>query len=229
MPVRDTQEYAESYFRRHSFGGTFARVRTWLERRALLRALEIAGFPDSIVDIPCGAGRFWPTLVRWCAGPITAMDISSSMINVALREASAGVRKRVKATTSSVFDIQLPDKSVESAISLRFFHHLARRRERLAALSELRRVALDTVIVSIWTDGNLSAWINRAQPRQNLLIKGKGYGRRVRLPRSMFEWEARCLALDVVAHVDVIPFVAKWRMYVLGVRPSTTRFPANAE
>ena len=220
MPVRDSQEYAESYYRRHSFGGTLARVRTWLEQRALLRALEIAGFPDSVVDIPCGAGRFWSTLTRWCAEPITAMDISSSMISVALREASTDVRERVRATTSSIFDIQLPDNSVESAISLRFFHHLARRRERLAALSELRRVARDTVIVSIWTDGNLSAWVNRAQPRRNLFIKGKGYGRRVRLPRSMFEWEARCLALDVVAHVDVIPFVAKWRLYVLGIRPS---------
>src|SRR5262245_47074188 len=86
---RDPGHYSEKYFRHHMFGGWRARVRTWLERRALTRAIELAGRPSSVLDIPCGAGRFWPTLLECCPGEILAMDIDATMIGVAMRESDA--------------------------------------------------------------------------------------------------------------------------------------------
>lgn len=220
MPKRDPERYSEDYLRHHA-DGVVTRMKTWLERRALAHALELAGYPDSVLDIPCGTGRFWPTLVRWCTGSIVAMDVNPAMVRVALREAPEAVRCRVTASESSLFSIQAPDKSVEAVVSLRFFHHLAHRSDRLRALAELQRVARETLIVSIMTDGNLSAWMKRRRSRENLHEKREGYARRVRLPRRTFEWEARSVALDVIGYVDVLPWISKWRFYVLGLpRPS---------
>jgi SAM-dependent methyltransferase len=226
---RELGHYSEKYFRHHAFGGWHVRIRTWLERRALAKAIELAGHPSSMLDIPCGAGRFWPTLVACCPGPILAMDLDPTMIRVAMREGDAATTPRISATVSSIFDIQAEDDAVDTAVSLRFFHHLAQRQDRLHALSELRRVARDTLIVSLWTDRNVSSWLKRDRLRRNQLVSKPGYGPRVTLPSSTFQSEVRSIGLDVIGSVDVLPFLGKDRLYVLGVGKSAKHGGATSD
>jgi hypothetical protein len=148
------------------------------------------------------------------------MDLDPTMIRVAVREADAATTSRISATVSSIFDIQAEDDAVDAAVSLRLFHHLAQRQDRLHALSELRRVARETLIVSIWTDQNVSSWLKRRRLRHNQLVSKRGYGPRVTLPSSTFEWEVRSMALDVIGSVDVLPWLGKDRLYVLSVGKS---------
>src|SRR5690606_5942929 len=40
------------------------RLADWRQERMARQALRIAGEPNLVLDLPCGSGRFWPTLAR---------------------------------------------------------------------------------------------------------------------------------------------------------------------
>ncbi|MEQ8859051.1 MAG: class I SAM-dependent methyltransferase [Pseudomonadales bacterium] len=209
--------YAEKYLRNQNRDAR-SRWRTGLERRALRRSLALAGYPQSILDLPCGTGRFWPTLAAHCDGELVAADIDPAMLAVAEREWPAELTGRFRTLTSSGLDIDAPDDLVDTVVSMRFLHHLARPEDRRRALTEMSRVARRTVIVSLWTDRSLSAWWQHGKSRRNLCKRTPGYGPRVCVPAGLFEWEAGQCGLDVIGHRDVLPGIAKWRLWVLGVR-----------
>jgi ubiquinone/menaquinone biosynthesis C-methylase UbiE len=208
--------YAEKYFQ-HQTSDLRSRFRTGLERRALHRALKLAGYPQSILDLPCGAGRFWPTLAEHCHGELLAADVDANMLEVAKRELPHSLTTRFELSTTSALDIQIPDNRVDTVVSMRFFHHLARPEDRIRTLAEMRRVARRAVIVSLWTDGSLASLWQARKSRRNLINRRPGYDRRVCVPGKLFEWEAQQAGLDVIGHADVLPRIAKWRVYVFGV------------
>lgn len=54
---------AEKYF--HKFDvNWFRRLANRIEQRMALKSLKLAGNPKQILDLPCGAGRFWQTLAN---------------------------------------------------------------------------------------------------------------------------------------------------------------------
>ena len=58
-----TREHAERYFTKHSTG-LRRRLSTWREVQIARQALRMAGEPNLVLDLPCGAGRFWPMLAE---------------------------------------------------------------------------------------------------------------------------------------------------------------------
>ena len=106
------QEHAQQYFLKHRDG--LARRLSHLRDEQLARkALSVAGEPGLVLDLPCGAGRFWPLLAEKPNRVIIGADNSADMIETACKSQSAEVVKRVRALQTSAFEIDLPDNSVD--------------------------------------------------------------------------------------------------------------------
>lgn len=92
---------------------------------------------ESVLDVPCGTGRFATALPgRWCG-----LDRSHAMARAAA--AIAGARVAV----ASADRLPLADRSVDGVLQFRFLHHLAPDQAR-AALAEATRVARRFLVLS---------------------------------------------------------------------------------
>lgn len=207
-------QHAEHYFTKHQ--RTLARrLSHWRDTQVARQALALAGNPASVLDLPCGAGRFWPLLAERADREIYAADNSQAMMDRAEIEQPAAIVARVKMFQSSVFAIQTPSNFVDCVFCIRLLHHVAQPADRMALLRELHRVTRDTVVVSLWVDGNLKSW-QRARLERRRAARGKSANRnRFVLQRDVAQAEFAAAGFDIVAHVDFLPGYAMWRTYVL--------------
>ena len=188
------------------------RITTWRERALLATALRHIGGAESVLDVPCGTGRFWPVLFGSGAQEIIAADNSDGMLEVA-RAAWPGWADRLRLLNTSIFALDLPDGAVDVVSCMRFMHHLALPEDRARALSELRRVCRRYVIASLWVDGNLQS--GRRLRHDARHPPTAGYGPRRCLPRAAFERECAAAGLAIETWFDVAPGWSMWRFYVL--------------
>ena len=123
-------QHAQRYLRKHqeSLG---RRLSHWRDEQVGRKALALAGDPGLVLDLPCGAGRFWPMLAEKPNRVIIGADNSESMIKTALRGQPAEVVKRVQPLHTSAFDIALPDNSVDSIFCMRLLHHIGEAEHRV--------------------------------------------------------------------------------------------------
>jgi hypothetical protein len=85
-------------------------------------------------------------------------------------------------------------------------------------LRELLRVTRDTVIISMWVDGNYKAW-RRAKMEKFRALKGKkGSQNRFVVSRDRIEREFTNVGFDIVAHLDFLPLYQMWSTYILRKR-----------
>ncbi|OLU18430.1 SAM-dependent methyltransferase [Pseudomonas sp. PA1(2017)] len=206
------QQHAQSYLHKHQ-DGLARRLSHWRDVQVGRSALRLAGDPNLVLDLPCGAGRFWPMLAEHPNRVILAADNSADMLATALAAQPPAVVERVKTFKTSAFDIALGDNSVDCVFCIRLLHHFQSPEHRLAALREFHRVTRDTVIVSLWVDGNYKAW------RRNRLEKRRGAGEnRFVVHRDEIEREVLEAGFQVIGHRDFLPGYAMWRTYVLRKR-----------
>ena len=125
--------------------------------RIARKALKVAGHPRSILDLPSGTGRFWSVLAEDEARKLYAADYSQGMIKVALEERPLAITRCIDTFHASAFDIPKPDEFVECIFSMRLFHHIGEREDRMKILREFHRVTSKTMLVSLWVDGNYKA------------------------------------------------------------------------
>jgi hypothetical protein len=80
----------------------------------------------------------------------------------------------------------------------------------------LHRVTRDTVIISLWVDGNFKAWKRRRHERRRA-AKGEqpGYQNRFVIPVETVESEFVSAGFTVQERLDFLPHYAMWRVYVL--------------
>jgi len=177
----------------------------------LSAALKHAGTGLTALDLPCGAGRFWPAFEHAGVTSLIAGDISEGMLEVAKgNRLSDTIPARLE--MMSAFEIELPDNSVDFIACMRFLHHLSLAEDRLQTLSELRRVSRQYVAISLWSDGNLGAWRRSKKPP----VEPKpGFGRRICRSRNDIEAEFRQAGFVIVDHFDVWPKLSMWRLYLL--------------
>jgi len=165
--------------------------------------------------LPCGAGRFWPLLAEKPNRVIIGADNSKAMLRTALKAQPTDVVKRVQPLHTSAFDIALPDNAVDSIFCMRLLHHIGEAAHRLAILREFERVSRDSVIVSLWVDGNFKAWKRKRLER----TRGqKDYQNRFVLPAATVEDEFRQAGFRIQERLDFLPLYAMWRVYVLRKR-----------
>ncbi len=207
--------HAAQYFVKHQ-DGLARRLSHLRDVQLARRALAQAGDPQRVLDLPCGAGRFWPLLAERPDREILAADNSASMLETALANQPAEVVGRVRAFQTSAFAIDLPDDAVDSIFCMRLLHHISDSAHRLAMLREFHRVTRDTVIVSLWVDGNYKAW-KRARLEKRRAAAGKtgSNANRFVVGRRAIEAEFAQAGFDVLGRHDFLPGYAMWRVYVL--------------
>ena len=211
-------QHAQNYLLKHQ--DNLARQLSHKRDEQLARgALALAGEPVLVLDLPCGAGRFWPLLSEKPNRVIIGADNSESMLKVATVAQPAEVVKRVRPLHTSAFDIDLPDNAVDSIFCMRLMHHIGDPAHRLAILKEFQRVTRDSVIISLWVDGNFKAWKRkRAEARRRKKGEQEGYQNRFVLPAATVEAEFEQAGFRVQESLDFMPLYAMWRVYVLRKR-----------
>jgi SAM-dependent methyltransferase len=202
-------EHARRYFEKHGTG-LKRRLNTWRERGMARRALAIAGHPSSVLDLPCGTGRFWEMLAEEPQRKIYAADLNEAMFRTGLERRPAEISRRVEAFQASAFSIPKPDNFVECVFSIRLIHHIARPEDRLTILREFKRVSSSTIVLSLWIDGNYRAWRRLSRPR----VPGPS-GDRYVIERAVIEKEFADCGLKVLGRVDFLRFYSMWSAYVL--------------
>lgn len=213
--------HAQIYFEKHSTG-FWRRLSTWREIGMARKALVLAGNPASVLDLPCGTGRFWELLAERPDRVIYAADNSQAMVDTGMQMRPPAVTARIaKAFQSSAFDTGLPDDFVDCVFCIRLLHHIQQSEDRVRILREFARISSGTVIVSLWVDGNFRAWRHqRKQERKARLHGNVGPRDRILLKRQEIESEFSAAGLEVVGHADFVKYWDKWRAYVLRVKSS---------
>ena len=72
-------EHSQQYLHKHQ-DGLARRLSHWRDVQVARRALQMADKPNLVLDLPCGAGRFWPMLCEQPNRVIFAADNSADMI-----------------------------------------------------------------------------------------------------------------------------------------------------
>jgi len=109
-------EYYEGRYRSFLKGTLKHRARCRVLRRAFR---EVP--PGSVVlDMPCGTGRFTGFLLSR-GYRVVGADIAPEMIRVA-KEKMAGIREVLGWTAADATRVPLPDKSIDSVLTMRLFH-----------------------------------------------------------------------------------------------------------
>lgn len=206
--------HSEAYHDKHRHG-LRRRLTNHRDQQLARRALALAGEPQWVLDLPCGAGRFWEVLGEQPNRQIIAADNSAAMLDVALRHCPAGLRARIRPLHTSAFAIDLPDDSVDSVFCMRLLHHIGEPGHRLAMLREFHRVTRDSVILSLWVDGNYLSWRRRQQEARRQRRGKTGYQNRYVLPRATAEAEFSAAGFEIAGHLDFLPLHSMWRVYVL--------------
>jgi SAM-dependent methyltransferase len=207
-------QHAQRYLRKHQ-GGVGRRLSHWRDEQLARKALAVAGEPGLVLDLPCGAGRFWPVLAEKTNRAIIGADNSESMLKVAAKAQPADVVKRVKRLQTSAFDIELPDNAVDCIFCMRLLHHIGDAEHRMTLLREFERVTRDSVIISLWVDGNYKAWKRKRAEKQR---GQEGYQNRFVLPAATVEKEFEQAGFRIQEQLDFLPLYAMWRVYVLRKR-----------
>ncbi|AJE14199.1 class I SAM-dependent methyltransferase [Stutzerimonas balearica] len=208
------RDHAYQYLHKHQ-DGIARRLSHWRDEQLARWALTRAGEPDLVLDLPCGAGRFWPLLAEHPSRMIFAADNSADMLAVAQSEQPPEVVARVETFQTSAFDIDMHDSAVDSIFCMRLLHHVADPQHRLAMLREFHRVTRDTLILSLWVDGNYKAWKRKRLERRR---PAKENQNRFVVPRGLVEAEFAEAGFDILGHRDFLPGYAMWRVYVLRKR-----------
>ncbi len=125
-------------------------------RRTLGAELDRA---HSVLDSPCGTGRFTPFLLA--AGKrVVDADLSAPML-AAARERGGGRTSQVRCDAEH---LPFADGAFDLVLSIRFLFHVPRAR-RPAVLRELARVSRRRVVVDVRHRYALTTWTKRLRAR----------------------------------------------------------------
>ncbi len=204
-------KHAKQYFLKHD-DGFWRQLSNWRDHHVAKKALKLAGSPKSVLDMPCGTGRFWQLLAADPDRKIHAVDYSENMINMGLQYRPKDIVQRIEAQQGSAFDLPFANDFVETVFCIRLIHHIGESQHRVKLLRELKRVSRSSVIISLWVDGNY-----KASRRKNLEARRskKEYQNRFVISAEKFEAEAQQVGLNIKDHIDFLPGFSMWRTYVL--------------
>jgi rhodanese-related sulfurtransferase len=147
---------------------------------------------------------------------IIASDTSLEAIHAARQAQTSQLAERIRPLQGSAFAINLPDNAVDSIFSMRMLHCVGDAALRLKMLREFHRVTRETLIVSLWIDGNFKAWRRRRLEHQRALSGLRdSEPHRFVIPRASAEEEFRQAGFRVQERLDAVPLYALWRVYVL--------------
>ncbi len=117
-----------------------------LERQFARRLVRRVGQGGTIIDVPCGDGRFFPILNQ--ANLLASIDYNPDMVR-AVRE-KYGHLAHGRQLNADISALPLAANSVDLVFSMRLLHHIPDPKTRIAILKELARVSRQWVAVSFY-------------------------------------------------------------------------------
>jgi len=127
------------------------------ERAIFARMFDLVGHSESLLDLPCGAGRLFD-LFQSNATRVIEADFSPSMLAL---NAEDHARRATGYVRCSGLKIPLGDRAVETVVSVRLNHHLSTAGDREQHLRELMRVADRAVITTYFSYNSLKNVLRR--------------------------------------------------------------------
>jgi len=212
FPVVNSQDHAGGY--RRPFPELTNRLTVWREAAMIRQALDLAGQPNSILDIPCGTGRLWPVLLEKAHRMLIGADDCADMLAVAQAEFPATGTGKLRYVQTVPETINLHDSAVDCIFCVRLFSRVGNATHRQQILREFHRVTRDTLILSLWVDGNLQAWRRRAAMRSPSPDENMPHFR-FAVARQQIEAEFAAAGFDRLGHFDLFPLCHMTRTYVL--------------
>lgn len=220
LPSTIELEFAKRYEQEHARVclearpvGLARRLSLWRAEHLVRQALKVAGEPGLILDLACGAGRFWPVLAEHANRVILAADNSQDMLDHAQTHHSPGLLERVTTFQSSAFTIGLSVNAVDCIFCMQLFQQIVSSEHRLLLLRELHRVSRDTVIVSVQVAGSFQDRRRRAKSAD--LAASAQAARRPLASKTQVEGEFRQAGFDILHSQDFLPGYGLSRVYVL--------------
>jgi ubiquinone/menaquinone biosynthesis C-methylase UbiE len=140
--------HAKAYFYKHA-DGLARKLSNWRDQQIARKALDIAGDPLSVLDVPCGTGRFWKVLTENPERIVYASDNSQKMIDIGMQYREKELLKKIHTFKASAFSLPVSDGYVDNIFCIRLLHHIGQSEDRLKLLKEFHRVTKSTVIVSL--------------------------------------------------------------------------------
>lgn len=118
-------------------------------------ALYVASLPNnsSLVDIPCGSGRFTSTFGD--VETLYGFDYNPHMVEEAQK---SNDHKNAKFAVGDIKEIPLEDNSVDIAFSMRLLHHVDNDETRIKVLKELDRISRHWVALSFYRSDSWKYW-----------------------------------------------------------------------
>lgn len=192
------------------------RLTGWREASLLRQALALAGQPNSILDIPCGTGRLWPILLEKSNRLLIGADDCADMLTVAKAAFPTADNTKIRYLKTAPETINLHDSAVDCIFCVRMFPGVGNPAHRQQILQEFHRVTRDTLILSLWVDGNLQSWRRQAALRQT--AGGQEPPARHVVARQQIEVEFDIAGFDLLGRLDMLPLCRMARTYVLRKR-----------
>ena len=220
--VKYDRPHSERYLHKHS-DGLARRLSHMRDEQLARKALKQAGDPINVVDLPCGAGRFWPVLLENPKRKLIASDNSSDMLAVAKEAHPEAIRDGIRLLKTSAFAINLPDRSTDCIFCMRLLHHIGKSSDRIALLREFHRVSRETVILSLWVDGNFKAWRRRRTESRREQSRPRHFQNRFLVSTQQIEREFSLTGFRVRGYHDFLPGYSMWRVYVLNKTEQTDK------
>lgn len=175
-------EHASHYADRRWVETGHARKTDAWEQRVVAELLaQTDGAAGTVLDLPCGHGRFAPLLNDY-AGCLIQGDLAASMLE-RRRDPSA------LALQGSLLALPIRDDSVDLAFCFRVLHHFPEAALRARAIAELGRVSRRWVLTSYYDAGSFPVWRDRLRGRKRELTS---------CSHAEFENEAAAAGLRVV-------------------------------
>jgi len=207
-------DHALSYYLKHQKGWAH-KLSNWRELSIARKALNSVGVSRNILDLPCGAGRFWPILTEKKDRNIIAADSSIDMLKVASNHCSQTMQSQIELLHTSAYNINLASNSVDTIFCMRLIHHIGDLENRRKILQEFHRVTRQNVILSLWVDGNIKARRRRKHDRDLNDNKPKRLRNRLLFNKEEIEQEFYNAGFSIASHYDFLPGYSMWRLYVL--------------
>ena len=127
----------------HRFTSRRRAARNVLKWEAIQSALQITQTVKSILDIPCGTGRFTPSLAKQ-GYHMVGGDISVPMMSEARKQ--GGGENLYGYVQADAENLPLPENSVDCVLSIRFMHHIDSA-TRIRILTDMDRVSKGWMII----------------------------------------------------------------------------------
>jgi ubiquinone/menaquinone biosynthesis C-methylase UbiE len=131
---------AEKYAQRFE-SGSRKRIDT-REQRAVAKIFASLDGCRSVLDVPCGAGRFAMTLGQG-GRLVIETDVAFEMVEIARRAHRLGLQ-------SDAGHLPFRDSVVDCVFSNRLLHHILRSEERVMFLQEFHRVTRRYVVITFF-------------------------------------------------------------------------------